>query len=158
MLACGAADTDASLRQAVHFRVGGRFTPLLQILLHHAEGGFFRQCTNGAGPEHLGRAEHFDGMAVGAGLILAGEVQVDIRHLAAAIAQKRLKGNVEAVFLQPCAAFRAVLVRHIRAAAVLLVLLELHMLALGTIVVGRQGVHLGDAGHIGHQRRAHRAP
>ena len=34
---------------------------------------------------------------------------------------------------------------------------ELRMAALGAAVVGRQGVDLGDARHIGHQRRAHRA-
>ena len=157
VLAGGAAHTHTALCQTVHLGIGGGLALLLQILLHHAEGGLFRQRTDGARPEHLGLAEHFDGVAVGAGLILAGEVQVDIRHLAAAVAQKRLKGDVKAVLFQPRAALGAVLVGHVCAAAVLGIGLELHVLAVGAVVVGRQRVHLGDAGHIGHQRRAYGA-
>ena len=156
VLAGGAAHTHTALCQTVHLGIGGGLALLLQILLHHAEGGLFRQGADGTGPEHLGLAEHLDGVTVGLGLIFAGEVQVDIRHLAAAVAQEGLEGDVKAVLFQLGAALGTDLVGHVRAAAVLGILLELHILTLRAVVVGRQGVHLGDAGHIGHQRRAHR--
>ena len=98
---------------------------LLQVLFHEAVGGLFRHGTDGTGPEHLGLSEHLDGVAVGPGLILTGEVQVDIRHLAAAEAQEGLKGDVKAVLDVFGAAHRADLVRHVRAAAVGAVLNEL---------------------------------
>ena len=151
VLAGGAADPHAALGQAVHLGAAGGEAPLVQVFADKAEGGLFRQGADGAGPEHLGLAEHLDGVAVGPGLVLAGEVQVDIRHLAAAVAQERLKGNVEAVLDVFRAALRAAFVRHVRTAAVAAVGDEFHMAALGAAVVGRQGVHLGDAGHIGHQ-------
>ena len=95
---------------------------------------------------------------MGPGLVLAGEVQIDVRHLAAAVAQKGFEGDVESILHIPGPARRAVLVRHIRPAAVGAVQDELVVLALGAAVMGRQGVDLGDARHIGHQRRAHGAP
>ena len=96
-------------------------------------------------------------MAVGPGLVFAGEVQVDIRHLAAAVAQERLKGDVEPVLDVFRAALRAAFVRHIRPAAVAAVGDKFHVAAVGAAVVRRQGVHFGDAGHIGHQRGANGA-
>jgi len=91
------------------------------------------------------------------GLIFPGKVQIDIRHLAAAVAQKRFKGDVEAVLDVLLPADGADLIRHIGAAAEAAVGDELRMAALGAAVVGRQGIDLGDARHIGHQRRAYRA-
>ena len=157
VLAGGAAHTDAALGQTVHLRVAGSLAPLFQVLTNEAEGRLIRQRTNGTGAEHLGLAEHLNGVTVGPGLIFAGEVQVDIGDLAAAVTQKRFKGDIEAVFDIFGAALRAVLIRHIGAAAVAAVGDKLVMQALGAAVMGRQGVDLGDAGHVGHQRRAHRA-
>ena len=94
------------------------------------------------------------GVLVGAGLVFAGEVQVYIRHFAAAVAQERLKGDVKAVLDILRAADGTHLVRHIRAAAVAAVQNEFAVFALRTAVVGRQGVDLRNAGHISHQRRA----
>ena len=85
VLAGGAADAHAALGQAVYLGIAGGEAPLVQVFADKAEGGFLRQGTDGAGPEHLGLAEHLDGVAVCPGLVLAGEVQVDIRHLAAAV-------------------------------------------------------------------------
>ena len=157
MLAGGAPHAHAALSQPVHLGVGGRLSPLLQILFHHAEGGLFRQRTDGTGAEHLGLSEHLDSVLVSAGLIFAGEVQVDIRHLAAAVAQERLKGDIKAVLDVLFPAHRADLVRHVRAAAVAAVCDELRIFALGAAVVGRQGVHLRDARHVRHQTGAHGA-
>jgi len=150
VLAGGAADAHAALGQAVFLRPAGHDAVLLQILLHEAVGRLFRQSTDGACPEHLGLTEHLNGVAVGPGLVFAGEVQVDIRHLAAAEAQEGLKGNVKSVLHVFGAADGAHLVRHIRAAAVAAVQDELAVLALGAAVMGRQGVDLRDAGHVSH--------
>ena len=157
VLAGGAADAHAAKGQAVFLRPAGHDAVFLQILLHEAVGRLFRQRTDGTRPEHLRLAEHFDGVTVSPGLIFAGEVQVDIRHLAAAEAQEGLKGNVKAVLHVLGAADGAHLVRHIRAAAVAAVQNEFAVFALRTAVVGRQGVDLRNAGHISHQRRAHGA-
>ena len=154
VLARGTADAHAAQGQAVFLRPAGHDAVLLQILLHEAVGGLFRQRTDGTRPEHLRLAEHFDGVTVSPGLIFAGEVQVDIRHLAAAEAQKGLKGDVEAVLDVLRTADGTDLVRHIRAAAVAAVQNEFAVFALGAAVVGRQRVDLRNAGHIGHQRRA----
>ena len=154
VLARGAADAHAAQGQAVFLRPAGHDAVFLQILLHKAVGRLFRQSTDGACPEHLGLSEHFDGVAVSPGLIFAGEVQVDIRHLAAAEAQEGLKGDVEAVLHVLGAADGAHLVRHIRAAAVAAVQNEFAVFALRTAVVGWQRVDLRNAGHISHQRRA----
>jgi len=154
VLAGGAADTHTAQGQPVQLRVGGRLALLLQIFLHHAEGGLFRQRADRTRTEHLGLAEHLDGVLVGAGLVFAGEVQVYIRHFAAAVAQERLKGDVKAVLDILRAADGAGLVRHIRAAAVAAVGDELRVLAVGATVVRRQGVDLRDSGHICHQAGA----
>ena len=135
-----------------------REAPGLQVLLHVPVGSLLRHRADGSGPEHLGLPEHLNSVAVGPGLVLAGEVQVNVRHLAAAEAQEGLKGDVEAVLHIPGPAQGAVLVRHVRSAAEGSVSDELTVPALGTAVVGRQGVDLGDAGHVGHQAGANGPP
>ena len=157
VLAGGAACAHAAKGQPVFFRPAGHDAVFLQILLHKAVGSLFRQRTDGTRPEHLGLTEHFDGVTVSPGLIFAGEVQVDIRHLAAAEAQEGLKGNVKAVLHVFGAADGTHLVRHIRTAAVAAVQDEFAVLALRAAVMGRQRVDLRNAGHISHQRRAHGA-
>ena len=154
VLAGGAADANAAKGQTVFLRPAGHDAVFLQILLHKAVGSLFRQRTDGTRSEHLCLSEHFDGVTVSPGLVFAGKVQVDIRHLAAAEAQEGLKGDVEAVLHVLGAADGAHLVRHIRAAAVAAVQNEFAVFALRTAVVGRQGVDLRNAGHISHQRRA----
>ena len=54
------------------------------------------------------------------------------------------------------AAVGAVLVRQVKAVVHAAVRDELAVLALGAAVVGRQAVHLRDAGEVGHSRRANR--
>ena len=156
VLARRAAHADAACRQAVDLRRARLDAVFLQIFLDKAEGGLFRQRADGARAEHLRFAEHFDGVAVRPRLILTREVQVNIRHLAAAEAEEGLKRNVKAVLDVLRAAFRAVLIRHIRAAAVAAVGDELAVPALRAAVVRRERVDLGDARHIGDERRADR--
>ena len=154
VLARGTADAHAAQGQAVFLRPAGHDAVFLQILLHKAVGRLFRQSTDGTRTEYLGLTEHFNGVTVSPGLIFAGEVQVDIRHLAAAEAQEGLKGDVKAVLDVLRTADGTDLIRHIRAAAVAAVQDEFTVLAFGAAVVGRQGVDLRNAGHISHQRRA----
>ena len=85
------------------------------------------------------------------GLIFAGEVQVNVRHLAAAIAQEGLKRNIKSILDVFRSADRTDFVRHIRTAAVRTIHNKLMVLAVGTAVVGRQSVYLRDSGHIRHQ-------
>ena len=99
-------------------------------------------------------AEHLDAVGVGSGLILTGEVEVDIRNLIAAEAEERFKRNVEPVFIELRAALGADRVRQIRAAGAVVRHLEGGKLALGTPVVRREGVDLRNARHKSDNGRA----
>ncbi len=161
VLAGGALDPLAALGQPQHLGKRHVLPPhLLQILAHVADGGFLRHRADGARPEHVVLAKQLKGVFVGAGLVLAGEVQVDVGHLVAAEAQKCLKGDVKPVLLIVRAAHRALHVRHIRPATVgmggVLAVVKVGVLAVGAAVMGGQGVHLGDARHKRHQGRTHR--
>ena len=156
VLAGGAANADTPCRKTGFLRPGGSLAPLGQVFFYVAEGGFLRHGADGACPENVGFSEHFDTVSVGFRLIFAGKVQVDIGNLVAAEAQERLKGNVEAVLFKLRAALGADGVRQVGAAAVALGNVEGGVLAfrIGAAVVGREGVDLGDAGHVGNDRRA----
>ena len=160
MLAGGALDAGAADGQAIFFRLGGHLSPLIQVLFHVTEGGLFRHGADGTGTEHVGLSKELKGVSVGAGLILAGEVQVDIGHLVAAEAQEGFKRDVEAVLHIGRAADGAHRVGHVRSAAVgvggILGVVKVGVLALGAAVVGGQGVYLGNARHKSHQRGTYR--
>ena len=156
MLTRRAAHADAARRQAVDLGVARGDAVFLDVFFDEAVGRFLRERADRARAEDLGLAEHLDRVRVRARLIFAREVQVDIRHLAAAVAEEGLKRDVEAVLDVFCAADGAQLVGHIRAAAVLAAV-ELHVAALGAAIVRRQGVDLGDARHVCNERRADRA-
>ena len=94
---------------------------------------------------------------MGPGLIFAGEVQVDIGHLVALEAQEDFKGNVITVFFEGIAANFAVLVRQVHAHGAQLRRSQEHFVAVVAAVVGRQGVHLGDTVHGGHEAGTHAA-
>ena len=160
VLAGGPLHAGAALGQAQHLRPVGGLAPLFHVLLHIAEGGLLRHRSDGARAEHMVLAEELEGAAVGAGLVFAGEVQVDIGDLVAAEAQEGLEGDVEAVLLIFGPADRADCVGHIGAAARPQGLgrLKVRVLTVGAAVVGGQGVDLGDARHEGHDGGAHRAP
>ena len=158
MLSGGALDIGTAQRQPFFFRPGHLLFPLFQVLEHKAVSGFFRHGTHSAGLEHMALAEQLKGVAVGLSLVLTREVQVNIRDLGAAVAQKGFKGDVEAVLVQLRAADRAGPVGQVRSAAVLLLIhLEVGELALGTAVVRRQAVDLGNTGQKSHNGRAHTA-
>ena len=119
VLAGGALDPDQALGKPVLLRLGGGDVPLFQVLLHVAVGRFLRKRPDRPGAEDVVRAEEHFGVLVGAGLVLAGEVQVDIRRLlVAGVAEEGFEGDVKAVTAQDRPAEGTALFRHIRAAAV----------------------------------------
>ena len=97
VLAGGTLDAGAAQRQAVFLGVVHGALPLVQILFNVTISGFILNTGHRAGLEHVGLAEQLLGVAVHIGLVLAGEVQVDIRFLIAVEAKEGLEGNVVAV-------------------------------------------------------------
>ena len=154
VLARRALDADAALREAVFLRLRDLDLALVEVIFYVAVGRFFGQRADGAGLEDVVPAKELARVLVRAALILAGEVEVDIGDLVAAEAQKGLERDVKALFFHLCAAVRAILVVHVRAAAILRALLELAVLAFRAEIVRRQGVDLRDAGHVRDERRA----
>ena len=150
VLTGGTLDAGAAQRQAVFLGVVDGALPLVQILFNVAVGGFILNTGHRAGLEHVGLAEQFLGVAVHVGLVLAGEVQVDIRFLIAVEAKEGLEGDVVAIHQHPGAAMGAVFVRQVKAVVHAAISDELAVLALGAAVVGRQTVHLRDTGEVRH--------
>ena len=93
---------------------------------------------------------------MGHGLVFAGEVQVDVRHLVALEAQEGFKGNVEPVLHQGIAADGTLFVRQVHTDGVLGRHVEVRLAAGFAAVVGRQGVDLRDARQKRHEGGAHR--
>ena len=137
VLAGGALDAGAAQRQAVFLGVVHGALPLVQIFFNVAVGCFILNTGHRAGLEHVGLAEQFLGVAVHIRLVLAGEVQVDIRFLIAIEAEEGLEGDVVAVHQHPGAALGAVFVRQVKAVVHAAVGDKLAVLALGAAVVGR---------------------
>ena len=152
VLAGGALDAGAAQRQAVLLGVIDRSPPLFQIFFDVAIRRFVLDAGHGAGLEDVGLAEQLFGVAVDVGLVLAGEVQVDIRLLVAVKAQEGLERDVVAVHEHPGAAVGAVFIRQVEAVVHAAVGDELAVSALGAAVVGRQTVDLRDAGEVRHSR------
>ena len=150
MLARGTLDAGAAQRQAVLFRVVDRSPPLIQILFDVTVGRLVLNTGDGAGLEHVGLAEQLLRVAVDVGLILAREVQVNIRLLVAVKTKESLERDVVAVHQHPGAAVGAVLVGQVEAVVHAAIGDELTVLALGAAVVGRQTVDLRDSGEVGH--------
>ncbi len=160
MLAGGPFGARTALGQPLFLGPGGGDTPLFQVLLHIAIGRFLGHRADGPRPEHMALAKELKGVAVGPGLVLAGEIQVDIGHLVASEAQKGLEGDIKAVLHIGGPAHRADGIGHIRPAAVPMggAVLKVSVLTFGAAVVGTEGIDLGDAREEGHDRGAHRAP
>ena len=157
VLAGRALDVDAAERQPVLLRLGDGLIALRQVFFRVAVGRFFRDGADGARAEDMGLAEHLHTVGVRLGLIFAGEVEVDIRDLVAAEAEKRLKRDIEPVLVELRAALRAHRVRQVCAAGAVGRNLKRRELALRTAVVRRIGIDLRDAGHERHNGRADRA-
>ena len=99
-------------------------------------------------------AEDLARVPVNARLILAREVQVDIRHLVALEAEEGFERDVEALLGERLAALRADFIRQVHAAGVILVPLD--VLVVRAEIVRRERVYLGDVRHERRERRADR--
>ena len=115
MLSGGALDASAADGQAVHFGVVQENALLLGIFLDKAVSRFVRDRADGAGFEYVVTSEQLLRVAVGARLVLAGEIQVDIRRFVAVKAEERLERDVVTVLQELLTAFRAFLVGHVKA-------------------------------------------
>ena len=94
VLTGGALDAGAAQRQAVFLGVIDGALPLVQIFFNVAVGRFILNTGHRTGLEHVGLAEQFLCVAVHIRLVLAGEVQVDIRFLITVEAEEGLEGDV----------------------------------------------------------------
>ena len=111
-----------------------------KIILHIAEGGLIRQGCNGSGTEGLTRTENNLRVFMRFGLVLTGEVQVDIRLLISLESQERLERNIEAILMKLLSTHRTDLVRHIDSrftgVGFDLFTVEIHIMTLAAIIMG----------------------
>ena len=145
----------ATSHQAVDLSVASFDAPLIEEILHVSVGGPLRQATDGACPVHLVAAEELFGKLVRLGLILPGEVEVDIGHFVAVEAEKGLKGNIVTVPIERRLAIRTSFLGQVDACGDASVVEDLKVMAFGADVVRRQGIDLGDPAHRGDERGAH---
>ena len=103
-------------------------------------------------------AEEGFGIAMRAGLILIGKVQVDIRGFVPLKAQEGLEGNVVAIPLHFSTAVGAVFIRQVKAGTYAAIGDKLAVFAVGAAVMRRQRVDLGNTGHTSHQGRTNASP
>ena len=126
-----------------------------KIILHVTEGRLIRQGCNGSGTEGLSRAEDNLSIFMRLGLVLTGEIQVDIRLLVSLESQERLKRNIKSVLVKLFSAHRTYLVRHIDSRltgiGLNLITVKVHIMAFAAIIMGAQGVDLRDSRHGRHK-------
>ena len=90
-------NADTALSKTVFLRFCDLQRALLKIFFNVAVGCFLRKCPDGACLENMVAAEKLLGVFMGAGLVFTGKIQVDIRHLVAAEAEKGFKRDIKAV-------------------------------------------------------------
>ena len=134
---------------------------LLVIAQHIAVGRLVLHRADGARLIGLALAEDHLGVGMGLGLIVSCKVQIDIGLLVSLKAQEGLKGDIEAVLYELLSADGAYRIRHVTACLVRIFLhhvaVEVHIVALGAAVMGRQGIYLRDPRHGCHQGGAYGA-
>ena len=89
-------------------------------------------------------------------LVFSGEVQVDIRFLVAFEAEEDFEGDVMAFFDEFFATLRAFFIRKVDAHTDAAILDKFAVLALGTNIMGWQGVNLCNIAHGGGKRGSYR--
>ena len=170
-------DTDKPLCKAIFLGMCSFDSTLFQIFFYVTKRGFFGQCSNGAGTENMIGTEKYFCIFMSFSLILAGEVQVNIRRLFIAGKSKEgLKRNIKAVPTHLGSADRTCLLRHICSATEIELFVEtalrdfgvripadsqrreFRITALRTHVMRRQTVNLCNAGHKGYHTGADASP
>ena len=143
-----------AIRQTLNLRIMGSDFPRIEILLYKAVCSFIRQCTNGSGFEYLPLAKEFFRIGMGSLLIVAGEVQVDIRFLIPFEPKEGLERNIMSILIQFMSTNRTVLIGHITAACFFHSIgfycfrFEIRVFAVGTDIMRRQRVYLRNTSHI----------
>ena len=117
MLARASAHSGTALADPLDLTFPLPLVLLLIIPAHISVGRLVRQRADGPGLEGIAFPEQHLRILVGLGLVVPGEIQVDIRLLIPLETQERLERNVISVFDKLCPAVRADLIRHIEAAA-----------------------------------------
>ncbi len=132
---------------------------------------------DGAGAEGMILPEKLAQEIVGAALILAGKIQVDVGNFVSLDAEKRLERDIDAVAAQIMPAKRALGRRQVisgprrlqcfleklrlykRRVFLLLFIIEFNReeIALRAIIMGREGVNLGDSHEKGHEAGSYRS-
>ena len=158
MLAGGTLDTGTTLGQPFNLGLVIDLSLFFRIFADIAVSGLIRYGCNRAGLKHTAFTEQRFGIFMGTRLVFAGKIQVDIRHFIALKAQKGLKGDIMPVAVHRRSTVRAVFLRQIKAGTDRTVGDKLTVFAVWADIVRRQRIHLGNAGHRRHKRRAHRPP
>ena len=116
VLTCCSLNARTTDRQSVNLssRSNVLNTTLVKIFHNIAISGFIGNCCHSTCFEHIFLTEKFLCKSVRTGLILAGEVKVNIRFLIAVKAKEGFKWNFVAVTLHRSAAIRAILDREVK--------------------------------------------
>ena len=153
VLTGGSFDAGTANGKAVDLRGTVLQAPFFQILFDIAVSRLVGNGGDGSRLEHVVPSEQLLRVTMGGGLVLAGEVQVDIRRLVAVEAEEGFERNVMAVPVHLRPAVRTVLWRQVKAGADAAVCDKFAVLALGADIVGRKGIYLGDTCHGCHKGR-----
>ena len=121
-----------------------------------AERRFLCDCGDRAGTEDVILTEDLAGKQMGGRLIVAREVQVDIRDFVAVETEEGLKRNVLSVADHLLTAFRTVLIRQVIAGGIFVGIRPFQMVTVRTDIMRRHRVDFRDTGHRRDERRADR--
>ena len=152
---------DASGRNSLDLAATLDLSLLLVILHDKAIGRLIRQTGDGSCAESIALAKEYFCVGMCMALVLAGEVQVNIRLLIALEAKERLERDIKSVFLHLRSALRAVLVRHITSGTtgigLDLIGIEIAVLAVRADIVRTQRIYLRNVGHGCRERGSNRS-
>ena len=157
MLTCSTLDTDESGHHMRELSLRYLYLSLLEVLVYVAPRRLICESTDSARAEHVSLTEELLGVLVDSALYVTREVKVDIGRLVTLKSEEGLKGDIVSVLIHPLAALGTLFVRQVKAGAHRAVCEELAVATLGTSVVRRQGVNLGDTRHRRYEGRAYRA-
>ena len=149
MLARGLSGSLQAHGNALDLAAALRHVPLFKIFISIGLGGLLRYAQHSSRFKGITLAEEHLRIFMGLVLELSGEVQIDIRFLVPLKAQEGFKGNVKAIGNHGRSAMRAVHRRHIRPGPPGVFpgffVVENAVFALRAAVMGRQGIHFGNA-------------
>ena len=140
VLAGGTLYAQTMLHDAVHFRLShGDSTPLTETL-DITEHRLLRIGGDSPRTEGMVLTEHLTDKGVSPGLVIAGEVKIDIRLLISLKPEEGLEGDIMPLLDQLVTAFRTVTIRHVTSGHARISLhlfgIKIHKMTLRTDIVG----------------------